>query len=107
MKVSNILLLAVVINSSAPTHAGLRNAELQNIIEEEDKPSVVPPKSSVEHDNINQVTADESDRMLGGNKKNKIKKFLKKKFKKNGGGVLPWKKDAVSNRSVHMICVCI
>ena len=107
MKVSNILLLAVVvINFSASTHAALRNAELQNIIEEEDKPSVVPPKTSV----VNQVTVDvdESDRMLGGkNKKNKIKKFLKKKFKKNGGGVLPWKKDAVSNRSVHMICVCI
>ena len=92
----------------------LRNAELQNIIEEEDKPSVVPPKSSVEHgqDNIIQVTADESDRMLGGNKK-KFKKFLKKKFKKNGGGVLPWKKDAVSiqicayDMCVHMICVCI
>jgi len=32
--------------------------------------------------------------MLGGNKK-KSKKFLKKKFKKNGG-VLPWKKDPVS-----------
>ena len=77
MKVSNILLLAVVINSSAPspTHAGLRNAELQNIIEEEDKPSVVSPETNVEHDNINQVTVDESDRMLGGNKK----KFLKKK----------------------------
>jgi len=65
-------------------------------VEEEDKPSIVSPKSSVEHDNVNnQVTADESDRMLGGNKK-KFKKFLKKKFKKNGGGVLPWKKDPVS-----------
>jgi len=76
---------------------------VQSVIEEEDKPSsVVSPKSNVEHDNINQVTTDESDRMLGGNKKNKIKKFLKKKFKKNGGGVLPWKKDAVSIQ----ICAC-
>jgi len=51
MKVPNILLLlAVVVNSLAPTHAAaLRNAELQNgvEVEEEDEPSIVPPSPAL------------------------------------------------------------
>ena len=83
---------------------------MQKVVEEEDKVSIGVPKSSVEHNNINinQVTADESDRMLGqnGNRNNKKKK--KNKFKKNDGGtkngndVLPWEKDAISGQPSSM-----
>ena len=116
MKVSNILLLAVIAAKNlVPAHAALRNVELQKVDIDEEDDLLLAVKANVEH--IKQVEvedeagADESGRMLG--RKGKGKK--KKPKAKNG----PWKKDGSSSSddqpcSVEptvskscMICPCI